>query len=405
MYRRREVAVREGATICQLPRRVGRLLSIVLLCVGATFAVAATVRADGAPDTDTIELASSDVALTFARIRDGHARTVVLVTKYAGAMVEGVDLAVALDRHVNDPIITFFDQGYEGLRHLLDTAPAAARVRVPVDSLRRPIDLLDRHIAAGTNYPEHQGETDVTDGPFLFSKQVRATGPYAPVATHGGLLDYEVELAFVVLDALERSDAAPQWMGLLLCNDYTDRETLVRNINIDDVPSGDGFTTGKSFEGYLPLGSLFVIPRDYRAFAADLTLSLWVNGELRQHTPVSEHIWNIDRVFEQTWQRQAKRWQHRGGEVRLLDARDTINARTLLMMGTPGGTVFAGIDTGQRVRGAVSWLFGGWSRSLVDNVLDVYVDDAHSDRRYLQPGDTVTIRVDRMGVIENEITE
>ena len=234
-----------------------------------------------------------------------------------------------------------------------------------------PVDLLDRHIAAGTNFPAHAGESGVEGGPFLFSKQVRITGPYADVSAGDGLLDYEVEIAWVTLDVVERG-TMPKWMGLLVCNDYTDRATLLRNIDTNDVGSGKGFTTGKSFEGYLPVGTLFVIPRDYRAFARDLKLELWVNEELRQSSPASAALWDIDELFEQTWQRQDLRWQHRGKQVSLLTAGDTVNARTMIMGGTPEGTIFNGITTGQKVRGVAAWLLGGWDETLVENVMNVY---------------------------------
>jgi 2-keto-4-pentenoate hydratase/2-oxohepta-3-ene-1,7-dioic acid hydratase in catechol pathway len=378
------------------------VLFAVALTAGLTLLPTTVAAADGEPDINTLQLASPDVALTFARIRDGRARTVIAVTKYDGGIVEGVDLSIALARHINDPIITFLDQGYDKLRDLLVDAAPQARVSVPVRSLVLPIDLLDRHIAAGTNFPAHAGEAGVDGGPFLFAKHVRPTGPYAEVATREGLLDYEVELAWLLLEEVERGQS-PDWMGLLLCNDYTDRETLLQHINVADVGSGDGFTTGKSFDGYLPIGSLFVIPRDYRAFAAELELSLWVNDELRQSSPVAAALWGIDELIQQTWRRQALRWKHGDREVALLNARDTINARTLMMGGTPEGTIFAGITTGQKIRGAASWLFGGWDKSLPDNVIDVYRADAHADGRYLQPGDTVTIRVEKMGVIQNTI--
>ncbi len=368
--------------------------------VAATRASASKAAADA--DLGTVALASPEVALTFARIRNGHARTVVAVTDYTNGIVRGVDLSIALDRHINDAIITFHDQGYDGLRRLLTDATPDARVEVSAADLVLPIDLLDRHIAAGTNFSAHAGEAGVEGGPFLFSKQVRATGPYAEVSAGDALLDYEVEVAWVPLDVIERG-AKPEWMGLLACNDYTDRATLLRNINVDDVGSGDGFTTGKSFEGYLPVGTLFVIPRDYRAFARDLGMTLWVNGEQRQSAPVSAAIWDIDELLEQAWQRQDRRWLHRGAEVSLLDARDTINARTMIMSGTPAGTIFEGISMGQKVRGIAAWAFGGWGRSPAANVIEVYIEDARSDRRFLQPGDTVTVRVDHLGVISNEI--
>ena len=60
----------------------------------------------------------------------------------------------------------------------------------------------------------------------------------------------------------------PASMGLVLCNDYTDRDALLRTLDPWNPGSGKGFTTGKSFPGSLPVGDLFVIPRDVRAFTA-----------------------------------------------------------------------------------------------------------------------------------------
>lgn len=389
--------------ICRVLRRSTAAGAVAVAALALCVGVPGAADAAG-PAVDALELAPSDVALTFARIKRGHERTVVAVTDYADGIVRGVDLSVALDRPINDAIVTFHDQGYDALQRLLTDAPAHARVEAPVEELVVPVDLLDRHIAAGTNFPAHAGESGVEGGPFLFSKQVRITGPYADVSAGDGLLDYEVEIAWVTLDAVERG-TMPKWMGLLVCNDYTDRATLLRNIDTNDVGSGKGFTTGKSFEGYLPVGTLFVIPRDYRAFARDLKLELWVNEELRQSSPASAALWDIDELFEQTWQRQDLRWQHRGKQVSLLTAGDTVNARTMIMGGTPEGTIFNGITTGQKVRGVAAWLLGGWDETLVENVMNVYVDDAESDGRYLRSGDSVTIRVERLGIIANAIVD
>lgn len=350
----------------------------------------------------SVAIAPREEALTFARVDSGGGPRVVAVTAYAGGEVEGVDLTVLLGRPVDDPIAVLGEEGWDGLRARLDGAPAGAAVRVQAAELLAPVDLGGHHVAVGTNYPEHAGEASVEEGPFLFAKLVAPTGPRAPVAAGEALLDYEVELAFVPLQPLRPGDQ-PQRMGLILCNDYTDRALLLRHVDVWDPTSGKGFTTGKSLPGYLPVGDLFVVPRDLRAFAAGLELRLWVNGEPRQEARVAEQIWDLDRILAETWARRDVTWEHRGGRVSLLAADGTIPARALIMSGTPGGTVFQGVDWGTRLRGVWRWLRGGGSAPLAARVVEAYIDEARAAGRYLQPGDRVTIRVDRLGVIENAI--
>jgi 2,4-diketo-3-deoxy-L-fuconate hydrolase len=382
-----------------------RLQSRVSAFAAGLVTVATAAYAPAFPTLDSplsVAIAPATEALTFARTA-GEMPAVLLVTSYSEGTVEAVDLSEALGRRVVDPVEVFLAEGYDRLAALATTAPTGARRRVAATSLELPLDLPDRHIAAGTNYPAHAGEAGVEDGPFLFLKDVVPSGPRAPVTGHGGLLDFEVELAWLPLGDLERGGPRPP-MGLILCNDYTDRATLMRHLDTDDVTSGKGFTTGKSFPGYLPVGDLFVIPRDDRAFAAKSRLALWVNGELRQDSPVSLAIWDIDTMIEEVWRRQDLRWEHAGGQVSLLESPDRIAARTLLMTGTPSGTIFAGVTLGQKIRGVVSWLFSGFSRSLPDHVIDIYIADAQADRRFLQAGDRVTIKVDGLGVIENVVS-
>jgi 2-keto-4-pentenoate hydratase/2-oxohepta-3-ene-1,7-dioic acid hydratase in catechol pathway len=222
------------------------------------------------------------------------------------------------------------------------------------------------------------------------------------VSAGDALLDYEVELAWVTLGPLAQGES-PTRMGLVLCNDYTDRATLLRHVDAWDPTSGKGFTTGKSFPGYLPVGTLFVVPRNVREFAAALELRLWVNGELRQHAPVAAQVWDLDDTLAETWARRAVTWEHRGARVSLLPAAGAIPARTLLMSGTPGGTVFAGVDMRARASGVLAWLGGGWQTALTTHVVEAYIDSARAAARYLRPGDRVAIHVERLGVIENEI--
>ena len=342
-------------------------------------------------------------ALTFARIGPDGARRVIAVTRYQAGSVEGVDLSASLGRQVSDPIRIFLEEGYDALRGIVLRAAPGARVSIPASELVIPLDLRDHHISAGTNFPEHAGETSVEHGPFMFPKVVSPTGPYGPVPTGTGLLDYEVEVAWVTLESLT-DHTPPEYMGHVVCNDYTDRETLLRGVDVGDVESGKGFTTGKSFPGYLPVGNLLVIPRDFRAFAANLELRLYVNYRLRQRSMAREMIWDIDDLLVQTWARRSLTWKHRDERVSLLGEMKFIPDRTLIMSGTPHGTVFRGITTIQKMSGFLAWLLGGWAYSIPTHAISAYIDDARSAGVYLEPGDQVAIHVDYLGVIRNAVT-
>jgi 2-keto-4-pentenoate hydratase/2-oxohepta-3-ene-1,7-dioic acid hydratase in catechol pathway len=175
-------------------------------------------------------------------------------------------------------------------------------------------------------------------------------------------------------------------------------------VDVGDVESGKGFTTGKSFPGYLPVGDLFVIPRDFRAFAAKLELRLYVNYRLRQQSMAREMIWGIDELLAQAWARRTLSWEHRGQQVSLLGESEFVADRILIMSGTPHGTVFRGVGNRHKISGLLAWLLGGWGSSIPTHAISAYVDDARSAGAYLQPGDQVTSHVDYLGAIRNRVT-
>jgi 2-keto-4-pentenoate hydratase/2-oxohepta-3-ene-1,7-dioic acid hydratase in catechol pathway len=368
------------------------LVAALLLLGGCASAADPLSERTAAPPRGRVTIAPTGEALTFARA----GRRVLAVTRYEDGRIDGVDL------EADDPISLFLAEGYDALRLRIDGAAASERVAVAARDLGTPVDLRDHHVATGLNFPAHAGESGAGAKPFLFPKLTRPTGPRAPVAVEGRLLDYEVEVAWVPLAPLAASDR-PASMGLVLCNDYTDREALLRAVDPWNPASGKGFTTGKSFPGSLPVGDLFVIPRDVRAFAAGLELRLWVNDRLRQRAPLAASTWKLDDLLAETWARRDLAWDDRGASVRLPVVDGRIPDRTLVMSGTPEGTIFQAIGTEQRLRGLGAWLLGGWGRSLPDHVIDAYIRDARGGDIYLQPGDRVAIHVERLGVIENEV--
>ncbi len=352
-------------------------------------------------DRRTVAIAEPDVALTFARVAEGGRVRVIAVTSWRSGEIEAVDLGALAGKVVSDAPAHFLELGYDALAAAVKSAPASARLKTQAASLVVPVQFGDRHIAVGTNYPEHASDAGTTR-PFLFPKVVQPGVSGDDVHAGTGLLDYEVEIAAMTLEPLPVGET-PRFLGLLASNDFTDRETLMHALDRNDIESGKGFTTGKSFPGFLPVGPLLVVPRDYRSFARDLEIRLYVNDALRQKARGAEMVWDIDEILRQVFARKGVSWEFRGRNVSLFDA-ETIPARTLILSGTPHGTVFDGVPTRVMVSGVAAWVFGGFlSRSPAAQVIESYVSAAREARAYLQPGDEVLIHIPRLGQIASHV--
>jgi 2,4-didehydro-3-deoxy-L-rhamnonate hydrolase len=353
-------------------------------------------------DRGTVEIAAPEVALTFARIGTVEEPTVIAVASWKDGKVDGHVVALP-GKEVRDVPALFLERGYDGLLNDLRNAPRQGEGRVTIDAaaLIAPVDFADHHIAVGTNYPEHASDAGTTR-PFLFPKMVRPGLSGDDVSAGAGLLDYEVEIAAMTLEPLH-AGASPRYLGFLASNDFTDRETLMHAIDRHDVESGKGFTTGKSFPGFLPVGPLLVIPRDYRQFSRDLEIRLYVNDRLRQKARGSEMIWDVDEILRQVFARKGVAWDFRGRSVSLFNG-DSIPAKTLVLSGTPHGTVFDGVPARVIASGVASWIFGGFlRRGPAGQVIESYVAAAREARAYLQPGDEVLIHIPRLGQIASHV--
>ena len=349
---------------------------------------------------NTIVIAPLNQALTFAKRSPENGGEITAVTAYEQDQVKGIDLSDLKTHSDEDPIDLVNRLGYEAL----EKAVLAAKTPIAVSAteLGQPIDLSSEHIAVGTNYPEHAKESAVQIRPFLFPKFVTPTGPRADIPMTDGLLDYEVELCLVVLEPLGLDK--PAQGGLILGNDVTDRAALMRHVDIKDPQSGIGFTTGKSGQGFLPVGDMFVVPRDLKAFVAGLHLQLSVNGKLRQSGPVTDWIWDLDTIIEKARAKRDTVWSWREGTARLAFSQGgEIPPRTLIMAGTPAGTIFQGVPGTDRLRGVLRWLLRAGTRPLIGQVIEAYIARNLAQKTYLQKGDQVTIAVDRLGVLSNTI--
>lgn len=369
------------------------LAALAALLLGTSLVSAEDV---GGPPA-TIAIADPSDALTFARVSIDGQPQLLAVSAYEEGTVFGVILTGAPD----DPIAAFKALDFVGLDALM--AEAGARIEIPATDLLMPVALTDRHIAAGTNFPEHAEEATVEDGPFLFTKAVQPTGHGTLTYSDAWLLDYEVELCFVGFDTIDLN-SPPEHVGLFLCNDFTDRAALLRHLDPFDPASGKGFTTGKSAPGFMPIGDLFVIPRDRTSFVPDIELTLFVDGLERQRAFQKQAVWDLDEMLVQIDQRRDVVWDYRGEPVMLPLEEGSIPLRTALLGGTPSGTIFQGeIGFSVYVRAAFSWLLGGWDKSIIERVIETIIADAKASDTFLKPGNVVVLHADKLGRVVTEI--
>ncbi|WP_334110991.1 fumarylacetoacetate hydrolase family protein [Thermodesulfitimonas autotrophica] len=143
-------------------------------------------------------------------------------------------------------------------------------------------------VCVGLNYRDHARELGYPfpEEPVLFLKPPTAViGPeeairYPAVARQ---VDYEAELA-VVIGKIARhvrpEEAAAYILGYTCANDVTAR----------DLQKKDGqWTRAKSFDTFCPLGPFIVTAFD----PSDATISLYLNGERRQHSSTKELIFDV----------------------------------------------------------------------------------------------------------------
>lgn len=310
-------------------------------------------------------IAPPNVALTFARVATAAGNRIILVQAFNSTAISGVDLNARFTAGYASPTTIYRRYGYDALAALATNGPSSS---FPSESLLMPLDFSGPHIAAGTNFRAHAEEVMIEDGPFLFPKLVTATGWRADVPEMTRL-DYEVELCAVTLETVATPAGAT--LGFLLCADFTERWTLIRDIDLGAPMGTTGFADAKGRPGSLPVGSLLVIPRDVRSFIEEIDIELYVNGELRQRSAASQMIWRPKQILEVALSQCAQAYRYGTRTVPLTDC-SAIPAHTLILTGTPAGVSF--------------------------HVLNIWYPGA-----YLQPGDRVLSRGTYLGVLDNTI--
>lgn len=388
-----------------------RIAGIALLALIAGIVIAWVTAPDprGNPATFEAEaltpsIAPLDQAITLAqRQRADGSRATYLVIALTEDRVQAIDLAelgaaVAGD----DPFAALASLPQEALRPArLADAPI---LNFTLAELLPAAGSGTRHVATGTNFAAHAEEAG-SGSVFQFPKFGAASPAQTTVRGDPDvLLDYEVELCLRFdrpVTNLADFDAAAK--GLFLCGDFTDRATLVRMADPDNLDSGRGFSDAKSRDDFFPAGALLVIPRDLAAFVAQERFTTAVNGEPRQDARGGEMILDFrDLTAKALADMTQPRFRYRGSDHRLAPA-GHLTPGTVLMSGTPEGVIFTGPTRADYIEGLVSWVFGGGRLSVVDAVKKRFIANELASRHFLQPGDRVDYASTSLGTIRIDV--
>jgi 2,4-diketo-3-deoxy-L-fuconate hydrolase len=309
----------------------------------------------------TLGIAPIEEALTFATLRSGR---VLLVTQ---ANKNGV-LAIELESDAfTDGIEAYHALGVHRLKTIAAEKETTTK-HYAWEELGVPVNENYPHIAAGTNYRAHAQEVGHVGEPFLFPKLSRVT-PWNAFVNSAARLDYEVELCSVPLT--RHTPKSTTKLAYILCGDYTDRWTLIREIEIGAPMGPTGFASAKGGATRLPVGPLLVIPNT-EDFYQQIQLQLYVNQDLRQRSSASEMIWSPETILDKALANCRVSYSVGTEATVVTPSCDEIAAGTLILTGTPAGVMF--------------------------NIATLW-----NPLSYLRVGDTVTSSATYLGMMRNTI--
>jgi fumarylpyruvate hydrolase len=175
--------------------------------------------------------------------------------------------------------------------------PLVKSVAIQGDVKRFPVRRI---YCVGRNYAEHIREmgADERQSPFFFQKpsdaivEDGAAVAYPPVTKD---FQYEIVLVLAIGKGganITVEDAASHVFGVAAGIDLTRRD-----LQIEARKTGRPWEIGKSFDASAPISA--IAPLNGSAFPARGSLSLRVNGEVRQKGDVAEMIWNSAEIVSQ----------------------------------------------------------------------------------------------------------
>lgn len=204
-------------------------------------------------------------------------------------------------------------------------------------------------ICVGLNYARHAKESGmpVPEFPVLFSKFGNTIcGAGDAVSVPSGIAreyDYEVELGVVIgktAKNVSQEDALSHVLGYASANDISVRDLQMRT---------GQWLLGKTLDNFLPVGP-YLVTADEVGDPQSLRIRCWVNDELRQDSSTGDMIFSVAEIISYT----SRYFPLEPGD--------------LIVTGTPEGVAMG-----------------------------------MANKPWLKPGDIVTVEVERVGKLTNEM--
>jgi len=239
----------------------------------------------------------------------------------------------------------------EQARRSVESATPTSRGALPRSEakLLAPIPRPPKIVCIGVNYADHAAEAgrELPPRPSVFLKAPSTViGPGEAIVrpTTTERLDYEVELAVVIgktAKRVSRDEALGYVAGYTILNDVSARDL--------QFAKDGGIILGKNFDTSAPTGPAITLV-DELSDPSNLGIRTWVNGELRQNGNTHTLIFDVAAI------------------IAFLTQQLTLEPGDVIATGTP-----AGVGLGMR------------------------------PQVWLQPGDTIRMEVDGIGVLENPV--
>ncbi|BAB05724.1 fumarylacetoacetate hydrolase family protein [Halalkalibacterium halodurans] len=163
--------------------------------------------------------------------------------------------------------------------------------------LRQPLSRPGKIVAAPVNYMSHKKEMNVDHTARVLGFFLKATtsiiGPNDPIILpyNNRRIDHELELAFVIgkrAKHVKKENAHDYIFGYTGLNDVTVRPTKNRE---------EERCLRKSFDTFTPIGP-WIVTSDEIKDPQNLTISLQVNHEVRQHVNTNQMVCGIAELVE-----------------------------------------------------------------------------------------------------------